>query len=100
MSAWRNTGFGMAKERRWYMAKECHWYDDATLYAWWFAVEMAGVSGVPCLAGGITFCVPSLALAFLVSALVLTVPLVYLNVTFKRRPDSPSADLREDAKTK
>jgi hypothetical protein len=71
------------------MAKEWRWYDDASLYAWWFAVGMAGVSGVPCLAGGNTFCVPSLALAFLVIALILTVPLVYLIVTFKRRPDSP-----------
>jgi hypothetical protein len=72
------------------MAKEWRWYDDATLYAWWFAVGMAGFSGVPCLAGaGTTFCVPSLALTFLVIALVLTVLLVYLIVTFKRRPDSP-----------
>jgi hypothetical protein len=81
------------------MGKVRYWYDDATLYAWGFSVAVAAMSGVPCLAGaGTSFCVPSLALAFLTIAFALTVPLVYLIVTFNRRPESPSGELREDAR--
>ena len=83
------------------MVRKSRWYDDATLYAFWFSVAAAAILGVPCLAGpGATFCVPSLGLAFFVIALALMVPLVYLMVTFKRRPDGPSAELGGDAKTK
>jgi hypothetical protein len=78
------------------MTKQWYWYDDATLYAAFFAWFIVATAAIPCLVGP-SFCVSSVAFGALVAALTTTTLLIYLIVTFKRRPDAASA-LREDAK--
>jgi membrane protein implicated in regulation of membrane protease activity len=81
------------------MGKVRHWYDDAIPEAWFAAGFIAFVFGLSC-AFVFVGCVPIVGYAALAVFLILTVPLVYLAATFKRRPDVASAEPGEGAKTR
>ena len=88
MEEWR---FGMGKVR--------YWYDDAMAEAWAGAGFLAFAFGSSC-AFVPAQCVPIVGFAALVIFVALTVPLVYLIVTSKRRPNVASAEPGKDAKTR
>jgi len=81
------------------MGKVRYWYDDAVAEAWFGAALLAFVFGLSC-AFVPAQCVPIVGFAALVIFVALTVPLVYLIVTFKRRPEVPSAEPGDGAKIK
>lgn len=70
------------------MGRVRYWYDDAVAETWFGAGFVAFVFGLSC-AFAPTACVPVVGFAALVIFLILTVPLAYLVVTFKRRPEVP-----------
>jgi hypothetical protein len=72
------------------MGKVRYWYDDAVTEAWFGAGFVAFVFGLPCVFLP-EACVPIVGFAATVVFLALTVPLVYLIATFKRRPEVTTA---------
>jgi membrane protein implicated in regulation of membrane protease activity len=81
------------------MGKVRYWYDDAPAEAWFGAGFLAFVFGLSC-AFVSAACVPIVGYAALVTFVALTVPLIYLIVTFRRRPEVPSAEPGDGAKIK